>query len=117
MSPLRWFLFLLALALGLAAGLSYGWRVSPVQYVDTTPDTLRPDFRADYVLMVAETYQREQNPRSAARRLAALGPASPVQICAEALQFALQVGYDPRDIQTLQNLSLALQSLPAGSEP
>jgi len=117
MSPLRWFLFLLTLAAGLAAGLLYGWRISPVQYVDTTPDSLRADFRADYVLMVAEIYQSEQNPQTAARRLAALGPASPTQVCAETLQFAMQVGYDPRDIQLLQNLSLALQSLPTGDQP
>ena len=50
---LRWFLFFLSIALGLAAGLYYGWVINPVEYVNTTPDTLRVDYQADYVLMVA----------------------------------------------------------------
>ncbi len=42
------------LVLGVWLGLWYGWRVSPVRYVSTTPDLLRQDYRDDYVLMVAE---------------------------------------------------------------
>ena len=45
----RWTLPLLALLIGIALGLVYGWIISPVEYVDTTPDTLRADYRADYV--------------------------------------------------------------------
>jgi hypothetical protein len=49
----RWTRFLIAIAVGLALGLLYGWVLSPVKYVDTTPNTLRADYQTDYVLMVA----------------------------------------------------------------
>ena len=49
---------LLVLLLGIALGLLVGWVLVPIQYVDTTPDTLRGDYRADYVLMVAESLSK-----------------------------------------------------------
>ena len=55
----RWLAFLVAIGIGLGLGLYYGWVVSPVAYVDTAPNTLRPDYKADYVLMVAEAYQAD----------------------------------------------------------
>jgi hypothetical protein len=51
----RWIKFLIAIGLGVAIGLFYSWTINPVQVVDSTPDTLRLDYRSDYVLMVAET--------------------------------------------------------------
>ncbi len=118
MSPQRWFFFLLSILAGIGLGLFYGWKINPVQFVDTAPNNLRPDFRADYALMIAETYQLEQNPQSAARRLALLGAQPPAEIAASALQFARSNGYDEQDIQLLQKLTLALQVFaPAGSAP
>ena len=58
----RWFVTLIALALGITLGLVYGWVINPVQYTDVTPDALRIDYRTDYVLMVAEAYRAEQDP-------------------------------------------------------
>jgi hypothetical protein len=109
MSSLRWLFFLSAIALGAAAGVYYGWVVSPVEYVDTTPATLREDYRADYCLMTAELYAAERAPQAAARRLASLG-GSPVQRVAEALLFARQYHYAPTDIALLEDLSLGLQA-------
>jgi hypothetical protein len=106
----RWTLPLLALVLGIALGLVYGWVVSPVQYVDTTPDTLRADYRADYVLMVAEVYQTEQNPEQAVRRLAVLGSQSPGEIAAQALADARQLGFSEADLALLQKLTTAMQA-------
>ncbi len=88
----RWTLPLLALLIGIAFGLAYGWVISPVEYVDTTPDTFRADYRADYVLMVAEAYQTEQNPDLAVRRLAVLGSQAPGEIASQALADARQIG-------------------------
>src|SRR5512140_1121478 len=109
MSALRWFLFALSIVIGLALGLVYGWVISPVQYVDTTPSTLRADFKADYTLMVAETYESDQNVEQAARRLANLGSQPPAQIVADAITFAQKNHYSAADIGLLQNLSVALQ--------
>ncbi len=53
----RWTKFLIAVILGAAAGLFYGWVVNPVEYVDIAPESLRVDYKTDYVLMVAESYQ------------------------------------------------------------
>lgn len=115
MSAQRWFLFALSVALGLSLGLLYGWVISPVQYVDTTPSTLRADFRADYTLMVAETFQSEQTIEQAARRLASLGSQPPAQIASESLTFAQNNHYTAADIGLLQNLAVALQVWQPGS--
>jgi hypothetical protein len=109
MSILRWLFFVISIAIGIGLGLYYGWVVSPIQYIDTTPTTLRADFRADYTLMVAETFQRDKNIENAARYLANLGGQPPLQITSEALNFAQQNKFNPADISLLQNLSAALQ--------
>jgi hypothetical protein len=72
-SSSNWIKFFIALLIGIALGLVYGWKISPVQYTDVPPTILREDYRADYVLMVAEAHQHEQNPEAAARRLAIFG--------------------------------------------
>ena len=118
MNAKRWLLFILSIALGVGLGLLYGWIISPVEYVDTTPSTLRADYRADYTLMVAETFQSEQDAEAAARRLALLGSQPPADLAASALDYARQNGYARTDIDLLQTLSLALQVWqPAGGQP
>ncbi len=110
MSPQRWIYFFLAILAGFGLGLLYGWVISPIEYLDTSPDTLRADYRADYVLMVAEIYQAEQDTEQAIRRLGLLGSAlSPSEMVAQALQFAQSSGYASPDILLLQNLTVALQ--------
>ena len=118
MSLLRWFFFVLSIAVGVGFGLYYGWVISPIQYVDTSPSTLRADFRADYTLMVAETFQHDQKIETAAHHLAILGSQPPAQLVADALIFAQQNKFDPADIALLQNLNVALQVWqPGGGQP
>ena len=50
-----------ALAVGIGMGLAYGWLVDPVDFFDLSPDTLRADYKTDYVLMTAEAYHVEQD--------------------------------------------------------
>ena len=106
----RWLPFITAAIFGLALGLVYGWVIDPVEYVDTTPDTLRADYRADYVLMVAESFQVEQNPDLAARRLAVLGSQPPDKIAAEGADLAHQLGFSESDLTLMQKLTTALQA-------
>lgn len=116
----RWLLFLLTIAAGFGLGLLYGWVINPVKYIDTSPDTLRADYRADYVLMVAEIYHSERDSALAARRLAILGSEHPAKIAAAGLDFALQHGYAPQDVALLQELAWALltwQPSAAGGTP
>jgi hypothetical protein len=105
----RWILFLITIAIGLAAGLGYAWFVNPVQYVDTSPNTLRTDYKADYVLMVAETYQVDGDLGAAVRRLAALGEKSPAAAIEKASQFAEQQHYAQADKILIQKLANAIQ--------
>jgi len=109
MNAKRWLLFILSIIIGAGLGLYYGWVISPVEYVDTTPATLRADYRTDYTLMIAETFHNEQDAEAAARRLALLGSEPPASLVAAALEFARQNGYASTDLQLLQELAVALQ--------
>ncbi len=110
----RWVRFLVAILVGLAIGLAYGWFISPVRYIDTSPATLRNDYKTDFVLMVSEAYQGEKDLGLAARRLALLGAASPASSVAQAINFAQKVGYSEADVARMQALLSALQTqLPA----
>lgn len=104
----RWVGFFIALILGIAAGLYYGWVIDPVEYVDTSPDTLLIDYKTDYVLMVAEAYQLEGDLNLAASRLAVLGDKPPAEIVQDALLFASRAGYVDSDLQKIQGLETQL---------
>ena len=106
----RWVWILLAAALGVGLGLLYGWVVDPVHFVDLTPDTLRADYRADYILMVAEAYESEHDLDLAARRLAIFGSDSPADIASQALQFGPSAGFSPSELTTLEELVAALRA-------
>ena len=97
----RWIQTLLAAILGLAFGLFYGWRIAPVEYTDLAPNTLRADYRAEYTLMVAETYAQEKDLDLAARHLALLGSTAPAEIIQEHLDTA---EYTEKEIEILEEL-------------
>src|SRR3989304_5358378 len=59
----------IGLVLGVATGLIYGWIISPVEYINTAPDSLRADYRTDYVLMVAQAYAVEDDLELAPKRM------------------------------------------------
>ena len=86
----RFVWFMLSILAGAAVGLLYGWMVNPVRYVNTTPENLRSDFQADYVLMVAEIYSSEKDATLAARRLLVLGDTQPLR----SVQRAIITGQD-----------------------
>ncbi len=106
----RWICFVLALIVGAAGGLLYGWQINPVKYVDTTPDSLRVDYRSDYVLMTAEAYHIDKDLAVAARRLAMLGSAQPADIALEAVLFAEAQGWMDADLALMRELYMALQT-------
>ncbi|MEW6241067.1 MAG: hypothetical protein ACOYZ8_01015 [Chloroflexota bacterium] len=111
----RWVNILLALAVGIGLGLLYGWGIDPIQYVDLTPDTLRADYRADYVLMVAEAYQSEGDAELAARRLAIFGSQPPAEIAAPALQFGRENGFSPTELTLLEDLVQSMRAYQPGA--
>ena len=107
---------LLGLIAGLLLGLSYGWLIRPVEYVDTTPDSLREDFRTDYVLMVAEAYASEEDLDLARFRLAALGPLPPDGYATAAIDYALARSFSRDDVEALNQLAIALRTIPRSGE-
>ena len=116
----RWVRFLIVIGIGIALGLLYGWVVDPVEFVDTTPNTLRADYKADYVLMVAEIYSVDRNAESAVIRLTFLGDPSPVDSVENAMIFAVDAGYASEDLRILRDLADALAPLAqpaAGDSP
>jgi hypothetical protein len=115
MSSKIWVRVIVAIVVGIAIGIVYGWVIDPVEYVDATPDILREDYRTDYVLMVAEAYQAEQDSDQAARRLAILGSEPPAQVVNNAIEYARTQEFSPDDITVLQALLTAMQLYqPAG---
>jgi hypothetical protein len=106
----RWVLPLLASLLGIATGLLYGWVINPVKFVNTTPASLRSDFRTDYVLMVAEAYHADHDTALATRHLAIFGSESPAAIALAAINTGERAGYSPDDMTLLRDLSRALQA-------
>jgi hypothetical protein len=109
---------ILALSIGIALGLLYGWGIDPIEYVNVTPNILREDYRIDYILMTAEAYQKDFDPETAARRLAILGSDSPANLTATALEYANKNNFSETEKQALQRLLTAMQTYqPQGINP
>ncbi len=106
----RWLRFFIMIGIGIAIGLVYGWFISPVEYVNTAPNSLRVDYKTDYVLMVAEAYKVEQNLDLAVRRLALLGETPPKDSVLQAIAQAVQYKYDPNDLILMQSLADGLRT-------
>jgi hypothetical protein len=113
----RWLKFILALLVGLSVGLVYGWLVSPLEYVDTTPQTLSADYRTDFVLMTAEVYAASPDLESAVRALAFISSLSPSDTVSEALAYAQAAQFAQADVALLQTLASALKSWQPGGSP
>lgn len=112
---LRWFLFLVSICLGIAAALYLGWVVLPSQSVDVSPETLRIDYKTDFVLMVCEAYNADHNLDLALERLRLLGDEPPTAVINNAILFAAKNHYSQADLALMQKLSDAVQAqIPAG---
>ncbi len=111
----RLLFFALAILVGIAAGVIYGWVINPVEYVDTGPHSLRIDYKTDYILMVAELFQQENDIYAAVARLVFLGDESPIEMTHQAILFAGNNNYAPDDIELIWNLSEALKLVLPGS--
>jgi hypothetical protein len=106
----RWLKFLIAIVIGAAGGMYYGWVLNPVEYVDTAPDSLRIDYKTDFVLMIAEAYHAENDLSLAVRRLGLLGDKPPMDIVVEASLFAVENEYAEADLILMKALADDLQS-------
>lgn len=100
-----WFLFMIII--GGVAGLYYSWYVKPADFVDAALYNLRPDYKTDYVLMVAEIYDMDHDRFQALVRLdKILAPSDPSResVVEAAIENAQNLGYNPVDLQKLYRL-------------
>jgi hypothetical protein len=72
----HWYL-LTGLLIGLVLGVGYAWVLAPVEFIDTTPDSLRADFKDEYRYLIAASYHVSGNLERASARLTLLGDPDP----------------------------------------
>jgi len=112
-----WYL-LSGLAIGLGIGILVAWVIAPIQYVDTTPVSLRVDFKDEYRFMIASAYAANNDLLRARARLGTLGDADALKALGEQAQRMLASSSPMNEVQILADLSTALQTQPtAASDP
>ena len=105
----RFLLLLAGTVAGVVIGAWYGWSVSPVTYTETSPDQLGAEYRADYVLMVAETYAADRDVGQAAVRLSRLGQADLAGLVRQVADAYAAAGYPEQDRDRLDELARDLE--------
>jgi len=97
--------FLIFIVLGVLIGLAVGWLlINPRPPREVAITRLRPDFRADAVLMVAENYNKDGDKMFALDQLARLDHGDLLTFVGKALQDAERFGYAMEDLSLLQKL-------------
>lgn len=109
------FRLMAGLSLGISAGLLYGWLVEPVEYVDTTPESLREVYKVDLILMVAEVYSENADLDWVRQDLGLLGPQAPVEVVSAAGAYAREHDYPTADVERLDQLQQSLMA--EGGQP
>ena len=95
---------------GFGLGLFYAWVLSPLRYVDTSPGTLRADFKDQFRVAIAASYSLDHNLNRARARLFLLGDPDPVQVLTAQAQRMLGAGESFTIIQEVAGLATDLQS-------
>ena len=106
-----WYL-LTGLAIGIVLGLLYAWIVSPIEYVDTTPNILRADYQDHYRLTIAMAFQSTGDLARAQARLNLLGDDDSALALAEQAQRHRGEGGTADEAQALANMAAILGQAP-----
>jgi hypothetical protein len=104
---------LLALLIGIGAGLAYSWVFSPLQVVDSVPAALRSDFKDQYRSAIAAAYSSTGNLERARARLSLLGDLDPIQALNADAQRLLANG----EFQAANQLALLSAALQGNETP
>ena len=108
-----WYL-LTGLVLGIALGLVYAWIFQPVQYVDTSPASLRSDFKDQYRALIAAAYLSNGDLLRARARLELLKDEDMFRTISEQAQRTLAQQGSDVDARALGLLAIALGQAPPG---
>jgi hypothetical protein len=93
---------------GAILGLLLGWVVWPVSYTDTTIADLAPEYKDEYILMVASAFAANGNLEEAQARLAKLEVPNVNQSISALIDRSISEGRTEADIQALAGLANAL---------
>jgi hypothetical protein len=104
----RYIAFGITILVGLIASLYFAWMGGTANVSDAEPNLLREDFRADYALMVAESFHANNDAEAAIAHLAFLDAESPITPVEEAIAFGQDAGFSENDLALLDNLADAL---------
>ena len=102
-----WYL-ITGLFIGAIIGLLYAWIVQPVQYVDTSPASLRSDFKDSYRVMIASAYVGNGDLVRAEARLELLEDDDLFRTVSEQAQRTLAEDGSTDDARALGLLAVAL---------
>ena len=109
---------LLVLALGVGAGLFFGWYVWPVTYTESAPSRMGQDWRDEAIWMAAQSFAYDRDLEAAQARLRPLGPASDLgQLVLDRAELAIKQNLPPKQITYLARLAAALGARSARIEP
>jgi hypothetical protein len=107
-----WLPILLGLVIGLAIGLYYSWVINPVEYVETSPASLREDFQADYLALIASAYAYSGDLARAEARIAIFREPNPAITFSQLAQKRLAMGHPQSETRALALMAAALGERP-----
>ena len=111
-------LALLVLALGIGAGLFFGWYVWPVTYTESAPSRMGQDWRDEAIWMAAQSFAYDRDLEAAQARLRPLSPSANLgQLVLDRAELAIQQNLPPQQITYLARLAAALGARSARIEP
>jgi hypothetical protein len=106
--PMLALLVILGLIAGAALGLLFGWVIMPVEYVDASIADLAPEYKDEYILLVATAYYADRDLESAQDRLAELElPNTPQSVSALFDRYVAE-GRDEHELRAVAALADAL---------
>ena len=104
-----WYL-VTGLIIGLAIGLLTAWLLFPVEFINTTPATLRADFKNEYRYLIANAYAATSNLGRAQARLNLLNDINSTEALSKQAQTLESAGANSDSIRVLEGLSKILLS-------
>ncbi len=108
---------LVCLIAGIGLGLYFGYVVSPVQYTDTSPSSLRQADKDDYILMTASIYAADNDLDAARERLTNLGFDNAGAAVAETTERYIKAGLPQADLRRLVFLAIGFKTVTPAMQP
>jgi hypothetical protein len=107
-----WLPILLGLVIGLAIGLYYSWVINPVEFVETSPGSMRDDFKADYLALIASAYAYSGDLARAEARIAIFQELNPALTFSQLAQKRLAMGRPQSETRAIALMAAALGDRP-----